>query len=84
MVERLVVEEELDQEAQVLAIDLVGVAVDFEDRKFTLKKKALSFSKAVPPWQLVFSLYFPTSRFLLPDLSCLSFPHQLAFTNGAW
>ena len=39
MVERLVVEEELDQEAQVLAVDLVGVAIDFEDRKFTLKGK---------------------------------------------
>ena len=38
MVEGLVVEEQLDQEAQVLAVDLVGVAVHFEDRKVTLNR----------------------------------------------
>ena len=26
--------------------------------------------------------HFTTTRFPLPDLSCLSFPHQLAFTTG--
>jgi len=37
VVERLVVEEELDQEAQVLAVDLVGVAVHLEDGKLALE-----------------------------------------------
>ena len=30
---------------------------------------------------IVFFLHFPTTHFPPPDLSCLSFPHRLAFTT---